>query len=171
MNTELKTKIFESLGTASMCWSEIPTGVFESTLAQKIGDELVKAIKESYESPTSAPVEVGKTAEELAIRHWERNPHRNMDECCDDFIHGYNAAIAEPTMEQLGEAASIALKETDWHNFPEDMFYAGVKWLQSLSPGRLWISVEDMKITISEMDWQETIPTTEFLEMIDKLKK
>lgn len=36
----LKNKVYEALGQASMCWSETPKGVFDSSLAAKIGDEL-----------------------------------------------------------------------------------------------------------------------------------
>lgn len=43
---DLKTKVFESLGTVSMCWSETPKGVFDDTLALKIGNELWQAIED-----------------------------------------------------------------------------------------------------------------------------
>lgn len=42
----ITTKIFESLGQASMCWSETPTGIFDSSRATVIGDALVKDIME-----------------------------------------------------------------------------------------------------------------------------
>lgn len=37
-----KTLIFEALGEVSMCWSEIPKGIFDSTKAKEIGDKLIK---------------------------------------------------------------------------------------------------------------------------------
>ena len=40
----LKTKVFESLGEASMCWSETPKGVFDSNNAERIGNELLEFI-------------------------------------------------------------------------------------------------------------------------------
>lgn len=43
---ELKEKVFQSLGQASMCWSETPKGVFESDRAVQIGDELMTYIIE-----------------------------------------------------------------------------------------------------------------------------
>lgn len=43
---DLTTKVFEALGEASMCWSETPKGVFESSNAKRIGDQLVKDINE-----------------------------------------------------------------------------------------------------------------------------
>ena len=36
--------VFQALGEASLCWSERPTGVFDSTNAKRIGDELIQAI-------------------------------------------------------------------------------------------------------------------------------
>ena len=47
MNKEkLREIIFISLGRASMCWSEVPRGVFDSTTAAELGEEIVKAIEE-----------------------------------------------------------------------------------------------------------------------------
>lgn len=44
---ELTTKVFESLGSASMCWSDIrKAGVFCSEEAKEIGEKLMKDIKE-----------------------------------------------------------------------------------------------------------------------------
>ena len=53
MNKEkLREIIFISLGRASMCWSEIPRGVFDSTTAAELGEEIVKAIEEYVEDQT-----------------------------------------------------------------------------------------------------------------------
>jgi hypothetical protein len=44
----MKTKkelIFQALGAASMCWSELPKGVFESSRCKQIGKELIAALK------------------------------------------------------------------------------------------------------------------------------
>jgi len=40
--------VFQALGQASMCWSVTPKGVFDSTQAQKIGNELCKEIEALY---------------------------------------------------------------------------------------------------------------------------
>lgn len=40
---KLKEIIFQNLGQASMCWSEIPKGVFDSTKAEKLGYEIMQA--------------------------------------------------------------------------------------------------------------------------------
>ena len=58
LNEELKKKIFESLGAASMCWSETPKGIFEVTRCKQIGDDLVSALEteEAANTSTSAMV-------------------------------------------------------------------------------------------------------------------
>jgi len=43
---KLEELIYISLGRVSMCWSEIPKGVFDSTRAAELGRELLKAIEE-----------------------------------------------------------------------------------------------------------------------------
>lgn len=50
---KLKEIIFINLGAASMCWSEIPKGVFDSTRAEQLGNEIIESvciyIKDEYE--------------------------------------------------------------------------------------------------------------------------
>ena len=56
MNKEQLQKIvFEALGEVSMCWSETPTGVFESTRANEIGNRIMKAFDEYSLSSPSLP--------------------------------------------------------------------------------------------------------------------
>lgn len=43
---KLAEVVFQGLGEASVCWSERPTGVFDSVNAARIGDEIMQAIKE-----------------------------------------------------------------------------------------------------------------------------
>ncbi len=45
---ELQRLVFTALGQASVCWSETPTGVFDSEEATKIGDKLVNDIIRLY---------------------------------------------------------------------------------------------------------------------------
>ena len=44
--SELRSKVFEALGEASMSWSEIPSGTFDSTNCLRIANELWKSIVE-----------------------------------------------------------------------------------------------------------------------------
>jgi hypothetical protein len=41
MKEKLEELIFTALGEASMCWTETPHGIFDSTRAKEIGDKLV----------------------------------------------------------------------------------------------------------------------------------
>jgi hypothetical protein len=41
MSDKTREKIFMAIGEASMCWDPKPTGVFDCTAAQKIGERLV----------------------------------------------------------------------------------------------------------------------------------
>ena len=41
---EIENKIGEILGEASMCWTELPTGIFDSKKASKLVDEIVAII-------------------------------------------------------------------------------------------------------------------------------
>lgn len=45
LNEVQKTAIFEALGEASMSWSETPKGIFDSTNAKRIGDELIEKLE------------------------------------------------------------------------------------------------------------------------------
>ena len=42
MNEEQEAVVFQALGKASMCWSEIPSGTFDSKQAKWIGISLIK---------------------------------------------------------------------------------------------------------------------------------
>ena len=46
---KLSELVFISLGRASMCWSELPKGTFDSTTAVQLGVEIMKAIDEYLE--------------------------------------------------------------------------------------------------------------------------
>lgn len=35
-----ESAVFQALGAASMCWSKVPSGIFESDRAKEIGDKL-----------------------------------------------------------------------------------------------------------------------------------
>lgn len=41
----MNEKVFQSIGEASICWSVVPTGVFDSVRAKRIGDELLDHIQ------------------------------------------------------------------------------------------------------------------------------
>jgi hypothetical protein len=47
MERELKEKIIEAIGEASMCWKPIPTGTFDSEKAVEIANRLILLINET----------------------------------------------------------------------------------------------------------------------------
>jgi len=49
MKDAIKEKVFTAIGEASMCWDPIPTGVFDSTAAQKVGERLVTNLASAVE--------------------------------------------------------------------------------------------------------------------------
>lgn len=57
----LKTKVFESLGEASMCWSETPNAIFDSSKATEIGNELLETINNEIEVYRKIAYEVAKS--------------------------------------------------------------------------------------------------------------
>lgn len=71
---EIKTKVFESIGEASMCWSETPKGVFDSERAKKIGDEIM----ELFKSITKENEELREIAEE--ILYWDTCPEKMKEQ-------------------------------------------------------------------------------------------
>ncbi len=97
---EIKTKALESLGTASMCWSKTPKGVFDSNLATKTGDELMIAIEEYKLS--HSPVTV--TDEMIEIEAIER--YRNRDDAnirANAFIAGATFVCDNLIMPKMEE--------------------------------------------------------------------
>ena len=53
--SELRGKLFEAMGAASMCWEPKPTGVFESTQVLDFGEvilgDIVKILELEVERP------------------------------------------------------------------------------------------------------------------------
>jgi len=48
----LETNVYFALGQASMCWSEIPNGIFQSERCNKVAEELVESIENDVASAT-----------------------------------------------------------------------------------------------------------------------
>jgi len=100
MNKEQLQKIvFEALGEASMCWSEIPQGVFESTRANEIGNRIMKAFDEySLPSPSLPSDEdkkksvINKILDDLPIR--EVRGEMSPDEWYGWFEEVYDKAFS-----------------------------------------------------------------------------
>lgn len=41
MNDKIREQVFMAVGEASMCWSETPNGVFDSTRASQIAERIL----------------------------------------------------------------------------------------------------------------------------------
>lgn len=59
----LTTKVFESLGAASMCWSETPKGEFDSSKAREIGDALMNEIRAQISNHRTDGLTFGQAVE------------------------------------------------------------------------------------------------------------
>lgn len=80
----IEHRVFSALGAASVCWGETPKGIFDSTQAKKIGDELVDFI-------------LGKCRWPTKDQCWdEQEALADRDFSCP--VHGR----AEQTLERLG---------------------------------------------------------------------
>jgi hypothetical protein len=74
MIKQIETIVFEALGTASMCWSETPKGIFDSSQASNVGNEAVSNIMKLYaqlkqdeQSEGEENKNLRKIAEDLAL--------------------------------------------------------------------------------------------------------
>jgi hypothetical protein len=54
---KLTELVYINLGRASMCWSDIPSGVFDSTKAAELGKEIMDAIDKYIENSQPKPKE------------------------------------------------------------------------------------------------------------------
>ena len=94
----LKNKVFEALGEVSMCWSETPKGIFDSTNAERIGNELMKEIEDlgkTYLIDTKL-IPKDMNVEEF-IKNWKRQPIQIVK--------------SEPTLQEAIEVLQKHLKE------------------------------------------------------------
>jgi hypothetical protein len=61
LNKETREKIFESIGSASMCWEHVDkAGVFDSTTACTIGEDLCSFIADEIEKAQRRIIEMDK---------------------------------------------------------------------------------------------------------------
>lgn len=70
--SDLKQKIFESIGAASMCWEPRPSSqVFDSTKAKEIGDSLYASVETELAAVTA---EIAKMQQRIRVLedalHW-----------------------------------------------------------------------------------------------------
>ena len=85
---EAKQKVFESLGQASMCWTETPKGVFKSEEAERIGEELLDFLSHAIDQTIAA------------VRVEKEEPH---DKECDEWGDPYECVCKKKTYYQAAE--------------------------------------------------------------------
>ncbi|MCK9570862.1 hypothetical protein M0R72_18070 [Candidatus Pacearchaeota archaeon] len=56
----LKELVYQAIGQASMCWDEIPKGIFDSTAASNVAETLCKQIEELHSNSPRKPLEVAE---------------------------------------------------------------------------------------------------------------
>lgn len=92
---DIKNRIAEIIGEASMCWSETPTGVFDSVRASQLTDELFSLIN------SNETVIMEKTNEELAETYGDPNSMASTDE--SDELKEDLKSLAETTESDILE--------------------------------------------------------------------
>ena len=124
---KLTELVYINLGRASMCWSEIPSGVFDSTRAAELGKEIMEAIEkyiEDKEEQKKHIVDIMEADERDGLyreekeSEWQRrrrldvmkearmnpNPaHYESREITVEEIHQVHKEIADREEEQLIE--------------------------------------------------------------------
>jgi hypothetical protein len=93
MENLIKQKLGEVIGEASMCWSETPKGIFDSTRASKLVDDLwfiyEGAVKQTEEN----------TKKEIYRR-------KNVSDCfgwMEDWLNAYSDANGSPDVPKIME--------------------------------------------------------------------
>lgn len=105
---KLKTKIYESIGQASMCWSNIPTGVFDEKQANTIAEDLINEIHNSYD-PVKAVTDQIKNDPEL-FAAWRDNIAMSFKDQVKygHFIDGQPVTALDPGLvHNLANQAAI----------------------------------------------------------------
>lgn len=76
MSDSLREIVGQAIGEASMCWSEIPQGEFDSTRASAIVDRVVSAIEGNYrlESLISGHMEAMRPL----LDQWAKSRYANL---------------------------------------------------------------------------------------------
>jgi hypothetical protein len=63
----VESAVFQALGAASMCWSETPKGIFDSTRVKEIGDKLLEFLGHPQTNPYAGVLV--KSGESFEVTH------------------------------------------------------------------------------------------------------
>lgn len=117
---KLEEKIYTAIGTASMCWSEVPKGVFDEALANKIAKELINDIHGQYD-PLKAVTQQIKNDPELFYA-WQSNIAMQFKDLVkyNSFIDGQPITALDPALvHNLANQAAINFLNLLCNNEPE----------------------------------------------------
>jgi hypothetical protein len=90
---EIREKVFQALGQASVCWDIIPVGVFDADKAKQIGEDLIIAL---FPKPAS----VEEIMDELRVGFLNKNLETSKEKSCsfwvswEDLIKGIAEQLA-----------------------------------------------------------------------------
>lgn len=83
----IEQAVFEALGAASMCWSEPPTGEFDSARAEKIGEALLKTVREAAGLPDDdGPTTLAHDLAAVLNKHNMENGSNTPDFVLADYL-------------------------------------------------------------------------------------
>lgn len=114
----LEELVFQALGEASMCWSEMPKGVFDSDHAKEVGEKLLMAIVEKDYQERKARID--------AMPEEERIEKADVPTANSQRRQRGMKEMPNPTPEQLHDPLFTAIWEVikSWDiDVPE--YYAG----------------------------------------------
>jgi hypothetical protein len=69
--TKLEETVFKAIGAASMCWSETPTGIYDSSRAKQIAEDLIKEINNNRELILESLILGHMNAMRPLLNEWE----------------------------------------------------------------------------------------------------
>ena len=143
MNKEQLQKIvFEALGEVSMCWSETPTGVFESTRANEIGNRIMKAFDEYSLPSPSTPQPLKADDPRVLINGFPVKVDFRI--VSEDYYqkHFVDQPALQPLPEQMPEWFIEALTYLDIHSIDKVGLYTLLCQYFGTQPREWWMDLQ-----------------------------
>jgi hypothetical protein len=94
---EMERAVFQAIGAASVCWSELPTGVFESERAEKIGKDLLKMILGDAGEPDRSTFkqELAEVINRHSMEGGSATPDFVLADFLGDCLAGFEYAVRQ----------------------------------------------------------------------------
>ncbi len=115
----LQTEVFEAMGETSMCWEPIPSGVFQSTNAERIGRELMLKIESDIPNAVGALIKalIEDKSEGSYYYSWQANiamafkdeweRHDEKGYCKSEHLHMVANNAAKNFLDMLCHKAEV----------------------------------------------------------------